>query len=85
MKLQGSAEAIEDTKHPHYNKICFLDPSMHKSAAVIDASKFWGQVWYPHGELKKLLDPDEAEYTKPKSDWDAVEVPQEANLTVKKI
>ena len=32
-----------------------------------------------------MLDPNEAEYTKPKSDWDAVEVPQEANLTVKKI
>ena len=62
--MVGSAEGVEDT-HPHHEKICFLDPDMHKSAAVIDASKFWPQVWHPHGELKKLLDPKELTYTKP--------------------
>ena len=56
MKLAGSAEEVEDT-HTHHTKICFLDPDMHKSAAVIDATKFWPQVWFPHGDLKSCWTP----------------------------
>ena len=84
MKLAGSAEEVEDT-HTHHAKICFLDPDMHKSAAVIDATKFWPQVWFPHGDLKKVLDEKELTYKRPADDWDPFTVKVERGLTTTKI
>ena len=70
MRLTGSAEAVAEG-HSHHGKISFLDPSMHKSAAVIDATKLWLQFWHPHGEFKKL---DDSKYKRPENDWTAADV-----------
>ena len=84
MKLAGSAEEVEDT-HTHHTKICFLDPDMHKSAAVIDATKFWPQVWFPHGDLVKVLDEKDPPYKRPAPEWDPFKVKVQRGLTTTKI
>ena len=82
--MVGSAEDVEDT-HPHHEKICYLDPDLHKSAAVIDATKFWPQVWFPHGDLVKVLDEKDPPYKRPAPEWDPFKVKVQRGLTTTKI